>query len=134
MIEKGRVLLKAEGSASKLWYVPPGKYLEGDETLEMAVSRGFKDDTGCACAVRDLAYVIESFRGAGERELGIYFMVSSPTLHAAEKPGRGLALVPLEEMIGVDMKPSVLGGKVFADERRGSRGAATYLVNYLDEP
>jgi len=134
LIEKGRILLKAEKSGPRLWYVLPGKYLEGDETLEMAVSRGFKDDTGFMCAVRDLAYVIESFTGDEERELGIYFVVASPSLRVPQKLGHGVAFVSLDEMIGMDVKPSVLGGKVFADERRGSRGAATYLVNNLDEP
>jgi ADP-ribose pyrophosphatase YjhB (NUDIX family) len=133
LIEKGQMLLKPEGSGVKTWYEPPGKYLEDDETLEMAVSKGFKADTGRACAVGDLAYVIESFKGDEERELGIYFFVASPSVQGRESLGHGLRLVLLEEMAGMDVRPSVLGGKVLADERRGLHGSATYLVNNWNE-
>ena len=132
VIERGHMLLKEVESATKKWYLPPGKYLADDETLEMAVSKGFKEDTGCMCAVRDLAYVIESFRGEEERELGLYFLVSSPALRNSERLGGGLPFVPLEEMIAMDVRPAVLGGKIFADEKRGSRGSATYLVNHWE--
>jgi ADP-ribose pyrophosphatase YjhB (NUDIX family) len=133
MIGRGKMLLKAAGSGSKKWYLPPGKYLEDDETLEMAVSQGFKEDTGCLCAVGDLAYVIESFKDEGERELGIYFLVSAPTVRGPEGLGPGLALVSVEEAIGLDLRPAVLSGKILADERQGSHGSATYLVNRWSE-
>lgn len=122
-------MLKTEGEASQQWLRPPGQYLEGDETLEMAVSKGFKKETGWMCALRDLAYVIESFKGDGERELGLYFLVSVPSLRARNVVEPGLRFVSVEEMITMDVRPAVLAGKIFADEKRGSRGSATYLVN-----
>jgi ADP-ribose pyrophosphatase YjhB (NUDIX family) len=128
----GRMLLKSEGEATQLWYRTPGKYLEGDETLEMAVSRGFKEDTGWMCAVKDLSYVIESFKGDGERDLGLYFLVSVPSAKAREGLRGRLSFVPMEEIIEMDVRPAVLAGKVFADEKRGARGSATYLVNYRE--
>jgi ADP-ribose pyrophosphatase YjhB (NUDIX family) len=133
LIDNGSILLKQGGEASRQWLRPPGKYLEGDETLEMAVSKGFKGETGWMCAVRDLAYVIESFKGDGERELGVYFLVSVPSHRAREVMDQGLRLVPIEEMITMDVRPAVLAGKIFADEKRGSRGSATYLVNHWND-
>ncbi|HVP24307.1 MAG TPA: NUDIX domain-containing protein [Conexivisphaerales archaeon] len=133
LIEKGNLLLKAGGPEPESWYLPPGKYLEDDETLEMAVSKGFRADTGCLCAVRDLVYVIESFRGEDERELGLYFLVSSPSLMGPGGTKGRVRFVPIEQMKGMDIRPAVLGGKISADERRGSRGSATYLVNRWNE-
>ncbi len=132
MIEGGKVLLKREaGPEGREHYVLPGKLLEGDETLEMAASTGFKADTRWNCAVSDLAYVIETFRGA-ERELGLYFMVNVPSSIDRRRLAPGCTFLPLEEAIGLDVRPAVLAGKVFADERRGHRGSATYLVSYVD--
>lgn len=133
LIDAGSILLKTGGDGSQQWLRPPGKYLEGDETLEMAVSKGFKEETGWMCAVRDLAYVIESFKGVGERELGLYFLVSVPSHRAREFVEPGLRFVPVEEMIAMDVRPAVLAGKIFADEKRGSRGSATYLVNHWND-
>ena len=133
LIQKGGILLKVEGDEARSWYSIPGKFLEGDETLEMAASKGFRADTGHHCAVRDLAYVIESFRGEENRELGLYFLVSAPSLKDLANAGDKVRFVPMEEMIGLDVRPAVLGGKIFADERRGSRGSATYLVNHWTE-
>ena len=133
LLRNGEILLKVEGEEANRWYSLPGKYLEGDETLEMAVSKGFRADTGFACAVRDLSYVIESFRGEEAREIGLYFLVSAPSLKDSIKTGGLVRFVSVEEMIGMDVRPAVLGGKIFADERRGSRGSATYLVNHWNE-
>jgi ADP-ribose pyrophosphatase YjhB (NUDIX family) len=133
LIDGGDILLKHGGDASHQWLRPPGKYLEGDETLEMAVSKGFKEETGWMCAVRDLTYVIESFKGDGERELGVYFLVSAPSPRAREFLEQGLRFVSVEEMITMDVRPAVLAGKIFADEKRGSRGSATYLVNHWND-
>jgi hypothetical protein len=99
----------------------------------MAVSKGFKQETGWMCAVRDMAYVIESFKGDDERELGIYFLVNVPSLKAREVAEPGLRFVSMEEMATIDVRPAVLAGKVFADEKRGSRGSATYLVNHWND-
>jgi ADP-ribose pyrophosphatase YjhB (NUDIX family) len=132
LIDRGNILLKEGGEAHRQWLRPPGKYLEGDETLEMTVSKGFKEETGWMCAVRDLAYVIESFKGDGERELGVYFLVSVPSPRAREGLP-GLRFLSVEEMIATDVRPAVLAGKIFADEKRGSRGSATYLVNHWND-
>jgi ADP-ribose pyrophosphatase YjhB (NUDIX family) len=129
LIDEERILLKDE-SGSQQWFRPPGKYLEGDETLEMAVSKGFKDETGWMCAVRDLSYVIESFRGEGDRELGVYFLVGVPSPRARGVMLPGLRFVSMQEMVTMDVRPAVLAGKIFADEKRGARGSATYLVNH----
>ncbi len=126
-------MLKTGGGASQQWLRPPGKYLEGDETLEMAVSKGFKEETGWTCAVRDLAYVIESFKGDGERELGVYFLVGVPSLRDRNVVESGLRFVSVEDMITMDVRPAVLAGKIFADEKRGSCGSATYLVNHWND-
>jgi ADP-ribose pyrophosphatase YjhB (NUDIX family) len=133
MIEDARIVLKARGGSKgeETPYSVPGKYLEGDETLEMAVSKGFMEDTGWACAVSDLVYVIESFQG-GERELGFYFMVNVPAIRDRGEIASGCRSFPIAEAIGLDVRPSVLAGKIFADERRGHRGSATYLVSYVD--
>ena len=133
LIDRGSILLKQGGEASKQWFRPPGKFLEGDETLEMAVSKGFKEETGWMCAVRDLAYVIESFKGDDERELGVYFLVSVHSPKAREIVRDGLQFVSMQEMIVMDVRPAVLAGKIFADEKRGSRGSATYLVNHWND-
>ena len=133
LIDGGSILLKTGGEASRQWLRPPGKYLEGDETLEMAVSKGFKEETGWMCAVRDLAYVIESFKGDDERELGVYFLVSVPSPRAREIVEPGLRFVSVEQMITMDVRPAVLAGKIFVDEKRGSRGSATYLVNHWND-
>jgi ADP-ribose pyrophosphatase YjhB (NUDIX family) len=133
LIDKGNILLKERGEAPREWLRPPGKHLEGDETLEMAVSKGFKEETGWMCAVRDLVYVIESFKGDGERELGVYFLVSVPSPKVREVVGPGLRFVSVKEMITMDVRPAVLAGKIFADEKRGLRGSATYLVNHWND-
>jgi ADP-ribose pyrophosphatase YjhB (NUDIX family) len=133
LIRGGRILLKPEVSGAKTWYEPPGKYLEDDETLEMAVSKGFKTDTRCLCVVGDLAYVIESFEGEGRKELGIYFVVASPSLSGPRALRRGLRNVFLEEAVEMDVRPSVLSRKILVDERRGAHGSATYLVNRWNE-
>jgi len=133
LIEKGRILLKMVGEGSKRRYIMPGKYLEGDETLEMAVSKGFERDVGCRCAVRDLVYIIESFKEEEERELGVFFLVSAPSSRRLEGVGAGLLFVGVDDMIRMEIRPQVLGGKIFADEKRGSRGSATYLVDQWNE-
>jgi len=133
-LKDGRLLLKkthTKGEPRRKYFFP-GKVLEGEETLELALVKGFYEDVGIPCTVGGLSYVVESFRPSGGHEVGIYFLISTgQQVGRLDFKGRAeyVALDQLDESM---VHPWVLVGKLSADLLQGRIGSASYLLSFED--
>jgi len=112
----GRVLLVATrypNHAEPLWNLPGGRHEIG-ETFAAAVEREFREETGLAVAVEDLAYVAESYDPATQTHFcNVAFHVAGagePAVPAGERSVVACAWVARAELaarlqVGVVREP-----------------------------
>jgi ADP-ribose pyrophosphatase YjhB (NUDIX family) len=112
-----RSILVENYLGSRLWTLPGGR-LEDNETLEIALMRGFQEELGLRIAVGALLVVNENFfPHAGDviREYGFYFRVGAKDAQlattappAGREPKFRHAWVALEELAALDFRPAGL--------------------------
>lgn len=99
---------------------PVGGRLDHGESLEDAIRREFREETGAAAEIRKLVYFNENLfvddRGMSAHELGWYFWMSmgSPvttpgvSLPHPDSPRLALELVALDHLEAADLRPPFL--------------------------
>ncbi len=133
LLIEGNKILVLEQKTSDRKYAIPGGGVEIDETLEQALVREFKEETGLTIKTNQILYISEYYKDANTHVVEIAFTVSrtdkTEKIILGNEPNSSdhiisnYKLIPINELgdIGMEKLASLLDDKLTYGQYRGLR-------------